>query len=174
MNLYLIGYMCSGKTTLGNLLSSITGKNFIDLDQYIEKKYSDTINGIFAKYGEVTFREIERDALKSISEKSDSIIATGGGTPCFFDNMEFMNKNGVTIYLQCSNEELLNRLKIYKSTRPLLKDKNDKELAEYIENTLPARDNFYTQASIIINADPLSDENLAIGLAKEIVKVLKI
>lgn len=172
MNLYLIGYMCSGKTTLGTLLSDITGRELIDLDKFIESKYNDTVNGIFAKYGEATFREIEREALKCVSEKSDYIIAAGGGTPCFYDNMEIMNKNGVTIYLQCSKEELLGRLKIYKNSRPLLKNKNDKELAEYIENTLPKRELFYNKANIIINADPLSTEEGALGIAKRVLEMI--
>lgn len=169
---YLIGYMCSGKTTLGSMLKEIAGVKFTDLDQYIEEKEGLSINQIFALKGEEEFRNIERNALHEVTDNIGGVIATGGGTPCFFDNMEYMKSNGDVIYLNCSRGELLERLKIYKSTRPLLKDKNDDELKEFIENSLPKREPFYSKASIIIDADPLSTEEGALDTAKRVIEII--
>ena len=164
--------MCSGKTTLGTLLKEIAGVTFTDLDQYIEAKEGCSINEIFSRKGEEEFRKIERATLKEVTEKVGGVIATGGGTPCFFDNMVYMKENGKVIYLNCSRQELLERLKIYKATRPLLKDKNDEELKEFIENSLPKREPFYNKASIIIDADPLSNEEGAVDTAKKVIEVI--
>ena len=172
MTIYLIGYMCSGKTTLGTLLKEIAGVTFTDLDQYIEAKEGCSIIEIFSRKGEEEFRNIERATLKEVTEKVGGVIATGGGTPCFFDNMEYMKENGKVIYLNCSRQELLERLKIYKATRPLLKDKNDEELKEFIENSLPKREPFYNNASIVIDADPLSTEEGAIATAKKVISLI--
>lgn len=172
MTIYLIGYMCSGKTTLGNLLKEIADVTFTDLDQYIEEREGQTINEIFAQKGEDEFRNMERKALKDVTETIGGVIATGGGTPCFFDNMEYMKENGNVVYLNCSREELFERLKIYKATRPLLKNKNDEEIKEFIENSLPKREPFYNNASIIIDADPLSTEEGAIETAKKILELI--
>ncbi|MBO5721021.1 MAG: shikimate kinase [Bacteroidales bacterium] len=172
MTIYLIGYMCSGKTTLGGLLKDITKVTFTDLDQYIEEKEGCSINEIFSRKGEEEFRKIERASLREVSENIGGIIATGGGTPCFFDNMEYMKSNGCAIYLSCSREELVERLKIYKATRPLLKDKSDRELKEFIENSLPKREPFYNKATIIIDADPLSTEKGAIETAKKFIEII--
>lgn len=172
MVIYLIGYMCSGKTTLGTLLKEIAGFTFTDLDQYIEAKEGCSINEIFSRKGEEEFRKIERATLKEVTEKIGGVIATGGGTPCFFDNMEYMKENGKVIYLNCSRQELLERLKIYKATRPLLKDKNDEELNEFIDSSLPKREPFYNNASIVIDADPLSTEEGAIETAKKVIGLI--
>ena len=172
MIIYLIGYMCSGKTTLGTLMKEIAGVKFTDLDQYIEAKEGCSINEIFSRKGEEEFRKIERATLKEVTEKVGGVIATGGGTPCFFDNMEYMKENGKVIYLNCSRQELLERLKIYKATRPLLKDKNDDELKEFIESSLPKRAPFYNNASIVIDADPLSTEEGAIETAKKVIGLI--
>lgn len=174
MIIYLIGYMCSGKTTLGTIMKNHLGVTFTDLDEHIEKEEGESINSIFAKRGEEEFRKLEQKALHEVSESIGGVIATGGGTPCFYDNMEYMNKSGYTIYLKCSEQELLNRLKIYKATRPLLKDKNDEELQRYIQNSLPQREPYYNQASLILDANPLSDEEGAIELAKDLIKKLSL
>ena len=172
MAIYLIGYMCSGKTTLGTLLKEIADIKFTDLDQYIEECEGKSINEIFAQKGEEEFRNIEQKALKEVTETIGGIIATGGGTPCFFDNMEYMKENGDVIYLNCSRKELFERLKIYKATRPLLKDKCDDELKEFIEMALPKREPFYNKASIIIDADPLSTEEGARTTAKKVLELI--
>ena len=164
--------MCSGKTTLGTLLKEIAEVTFTDLDQYIEEHEGKTINEIFAQKGEEEFRNMEREALKDVTETIGGVIATGGGTPCFFDNMEYMKENGNVVYLNCSHKELFERLKIYKATRPLLKDKSDEEIKEFIENSLPKREPFYNNASIIIDADPLSTEEGAIATAKKVLNLI--
>lgn len=172
MTIYLIGYMCSGKTTLGTLLKEIANVTFTDLDQYIEESEGKTINEIFDQKGEDEFRNMERAALKEVTETIGGVIATGGGTPCFFDNMEYMKENGNVVYLNCSRKELFDRLKIYKASRPLLKDKNDDEIKEFIENSLPKREPFYNNASIIIDADPLSTEEGAVATAKKVLEIV--
>ena len=112
MVIYLIGYMCSGKTTLGTLLKEIAGVTFTDLDQYIEAKEGCSINEIFSRKGEEEFRKIERATLKEVTENIGGVIATGGGTPCFFDNMEYMNSSGYAIYLNL-HPTLLRLMKLY-------------------------------------------------------------
>ena len=172
MTIYLIGYMCSGKTTLGTLLKEIANVTFTDLDQYIEESEGKTINEIFDQKGEDEFRNMERAALKEVTETIGGVIATGGGTPCFFDNMEYMKENGNVVYLNCSRKELFDRLKIYKASRPLLKDKTDDEIKEFIENSLPKREPLYNNASIIIDADPLSTEEGAVATAKKVLEIV--
>ena len=123
--LILIGFMGSGKTTLGRALAKELGLTFIDLDNYIELRRCKSINRRFEESGEDGFRTIERNLLHEVCEFENVVISAGGGTPCFFDNIDYMNAQGTTIYLQVSNERLLERLRIAKSRRPLLKDKND-------------------------------------------------
>ena len=104
--IFLTGYMGSGKTTLGRALAAEMGIPFIDLDHYIEKRYCKTIAQLFAEKGEEGFREVERRMLHEVGEFEDVIISTGGGTPCFFDNIEYMNAQGTTVYLDVPVERL--------------------------------------------------------------------
>ena len=108
--IFLIGYMGVGKTTLGKALADRTGLSFIDLDLFIEGRYRKTIRQIFEAEGEEAFREIERKALHEVAEFEDIILSTGGGTPCFFDNMTYMNRVGTTVYLKASLEALTERI----------------------------------------------------------------
>ena len=153
----LIGFMGSGKTTLGRALAKALGLTFIDLDNYIELRYCKSINQIFAERGEEGFRNIERNLLHEVCEFEDVIISSGGGTPCFFDNIDYMNAQGTTIYLQVPNDRLLTRLKIAKSRRPLLKDKNDEELRAFIAEQLGKRLPHYSKAQYSFKADKLED-----------------
>lgn len=118
---FLVGYMGAGKTTVGKELAKLAGLSFIDLDFYIEGRYHKAVSQIFAERGEEAFREIERNMLHEVAEFEDVLISTGGGAPCFFDNMEFMNASGTTVYLKVSVEELAKRLELCKHTRPVLK-----------------------------------------------------
>ena len=154
----LIGFMGSGKTTLGRALAKALGLTFIDLDNYIELRRCKSINRIFEESGEDGFRTIERNLLHEVCEFEDVIISAGGGTPCFFDNIDYMNSQGTTIYLQVPNERLLERLKIAKSRRPLLKDKNDEEIKAFIDEQLARREQFYLKADHIFAADRLEDK----------------
>lgn len=154
---FLIGFMCSGKTTLGRLLAERAGCRFIDLDEYIVKQQGKSVNAIFAECGEEGFRNIERDALHEVAESAEEsvVIATGGGTPCFFDNMEYINANGKSVYLYSSQEELLDRLERYSASRPLLKGKNREELREYVSAALSQRACFYNKASVLFDVGAL-------------------
>ena len=153
----LIGFMGSGKTTLGRALAQALGLTFIDLDNYIELRHCKSINQIFAERGEEGFRNIERSLLHEVCEFEDVIISSGGGTPCFFDNIDYMNAQGTTIYLQVPNDRLLTRLKIARSRRPLLKDKNDEEIEQFIVEQMQRREPFYTKADYAFTADRLED-----------------
>lgn len=153
----LIGFMGSGKTTLGRALAKALGLTFIDLDNYIELRHCKSINQIFAERGEEGFRNIERSLLHEVCEFEDVIISSGGGTPCFFDNIDYMNAQGTTIYLQVPNDRLLTRLKIARSRRPLLKDKNDEEIEQFIVEQMQRREPFYTKADHAFTADRLED-----------------
>ena len=153
--IFLTGYMGSGKSTLGLRLARKAGLSFIDLDHYIETRFRKTINEIFAEKGEKEFRIIERNMLREVGEFEDVIIATGGGAPCFFDNIDYMNKQGCCIYLQTTPEILFQRLKYARSNRPLLRDKTDSELMEFIKTNLSAREEKYKRSSIIFDTGKL-------------------
>jgi len=160
--IFLTGFMGSGKTTLGRFFAKEYGYSFIDLDHYIEGRYFKTINQIFEESGEEGFRLIEQKALKEVSEIEDVIIATGGGTPCFFDNMDYMNSCGLTIFINVSIPELTIRLEKAKSKRPLLKDKNKEEIGEYIKEKLQARLPYYQKSQLTIEGkDMYKKEDLA-------------
>lgn len=155
--IFLTGYMGSGKTTLGRALAAAIGIPFIDLDHYIEQRYRKTISQLFAEKGEEGFREIERRMLHEVGEFEDVIISTGGGTPCFFDNIEYMNEQGTTVYLDVPVERLFIRLSIARSKRPLIKEKNDEELMSFIKEQLEKRAPHYSKAQYSFKADRLED-----------------
>ena len=148
--------MGAGKTTIGKKLAKELKLSFIDLDWYIEQRYHKTIKDLFVDYGESVFREIEKKMLHEVTDIEDVVISTGGGVPCFSDNMNFMNANGATIYLQLSSQQLFDRLKNARQSRPLLRDKSEDELLEYITSTLEKRNSFYKQAMLIFKQGNLS------------------
>lgn len=156
MRIYLIGYMASGKTTLGKELANRLSLSFLDLDKYLEKKYFKTIPQIFEEEGESGFRLKEQACLQEVAEFEDVVIASGGGAPCFFDNLEIMNRTGICIYLDVDAEELANRLLQSKTERPLVKGKSPEELVGFIESMLEKRRPFYEQASYIINGSNIT------------------
>ena len=151
--------MGSGKTAMGKLLARNLHLEFIDLDAYLEGKYHKTIAQIFAESGENYFRELERICLHETGEFENVVISTGGGAPCFFDNMDFMNQNGDTIYLKLNPEHLAERLKASKAgVRPLIAEKKDDELIQFIKDGLSKREIFYNRAKCIISG---SDKSIA-------------
>lgn len=149
--IFLIGYMGSGKTTLGRALAKELGWEFIDLDQYIEGRYRSKVKDIFAAHGEDGFRDIERRMLHEVAEFEDVVIACGGGTPCYFDNMEHMGARGVTVYLTVPVERLALRLSLpgANAKRPLIAGKSEAELLEFIRTALAQREPYYSRAQII-------------------------
>ncbi len=153
--IFLIGYMGAGKTTVGRLLAEKLQLSFIDLDIFIEKRYNKTVREIFIEKGEEKFREIETKALQEISDFEDVVISTGGGAPCFNDNILKMNQSGITIYLKVSPVELTKRLDSCKHSRPIIKDKSTEELECFIVENLEKRDFFYNQAKIIFDAEEI-------------------
>lgn len=168
---FLIGYMGSGKTTLGKAYSAATGLQFIDLDWYIEERFHKTVQELFAERGESGFREVEKNMLHEAGEFENVVIAAGGGTPCFFDNMDYMNRVGDTVFLDVCPDVLFRRLKIAKAKRPLLADKTDDELMEVIKTALQKRMYFYAQAKYKFNAERL-ESHKQIGESVEQLKLL--
>ena len=146
--IFLIGYMGAGKSTLGKTLARKLNIAFIDLDRYIECRLHKTIPEIFSENGESTFRVLEKNLLHEVCDFENVVIAGGGGTPCFFDNIDYINTHTTCVYLQTSVDELFERLKKYRDSRPLLQNKNDEELHAFIEKNLSSRENFYKQAAI--------------------------
>ena len=142
----LIGYMGAGKTTVGKALAKELGLQFYDLDWYIETRMHKTVAEIFRESGEEGFRQIEHNMLHEVAEFEDVIISCGGGTPCFFDNMEYMNRQGETVYLKASPEVLYDHLKMGKSVRPLLLNKTPEEVKVFIREQLEKRDTYYSKA----------------------------
>lgn len=142
----LIGYMGAGKTTIGKVLARDMGMEFYDLDDYIESRFHQKIPDIFAEKGEEGFREMEKRMLHEVAEFENVIISCGGGTPCFFDNMDFMNSRGETVFLDAPPEVLKEHLKMGKTVRPLIQGKTDEELTAYIEESLQKRIPYYQKA----------------------------
>ena len=157
--IFLVGYMGAGKTTIGNRLAQCLELNFIDLDSFIENRCHKTIEQIISEKGEFGFREIEQSLLQEVSQFENVIISTGGGTPCFFDNMSLMNRAGITIYLKVSSEVLIRRLNTRKDKRPLIKKLNGKELEEFVTTTINQRKIFYNQATYICETEQWSTDN---------------
>lgn len=175
--IFLIGYMGVGKTTVGKKLARILSKNFIDLDKFIESKYHKTIAELFAEKGEDEFRKIEERALSEVSQIENVIVSTGGGAPCFFDNMKLMNESGLTVYIYAEPSELAARLLASKNVRPIIAGKSPEELIPFITTHLSERERFYNQAKIIYKTDyMITKEEIYLtveAMAREINKFLK-
>lgn len=150
MRIYLIGYMGCGKSTLGKRLAKHLNLQFVDMDHYIEMRNHKTVPQIFAEEGEAEFRKKERKALEELADFSDIVIATGGGAPCFFDNIELMNSTGTTIYMNIDPAILADRLMHSKTERPLIKGKSKEELTDFIDEMLKKRNPFYSLAKFEI------------------------
>ena len=152
--IFLIGYMGSGKTTVGQLLATQLGYSFIDMDNHIEGKLFKSVSQIFAELGEDQFRMLEKQCLHEVAEFDQVIISTGGGVPCFFDNMKYMNKQGVTVYLKLSSADLAERLELsHANKRPLLANRKGEELLHFISEELVKREPFYSQAAFSVSGE---------------------
>lgn len=167
----LVGYMGSGKTTVGKALSKEMGMMFYDLDWYIESRMRKTVSELFAERGEEAFRKIEYNMLHEVAEFEDVIISCGGGTPCFFDNMDYLNQQGDVVYLKATPETLYKHLLMAKVERPLLKGKSPEELIAYITEHLKEREPFYQKARHTVDVT-LLDNYDKINITVEKIKEL--
>jgi shikimate kinase len=158
--IYLIGYMGSGKSTLGKRLANRMNYGFLDTDQVFEEKYACTIYDFFLTHGEAEFRKLEHKILRDTLKISGVIISTGGGTPCHYNNMELINQHGFSIYLQMPADALHQRLKRTRRVRPLTIGKNEAELADYIKTNLREREEYYKQASLSVSSLNLKARDL--------------
>ena len=154
----IIGYMGSGKTTVGHALSQELGLPFYDLDWYIETRMHRTVKQIFDEKGEEGFRKIEHNLLHEVAEFEDVIISCGGGTPCFFDNIDYINRQGETVYLKCTTDVLYKHLKMGKTVRPLLLNKTPDEVKTFIEAQLKQREPFYAKAKRIVDVSLMDNK----------------
>lgn len=162
----IVGYMGAGKTTVGKMLAKDLGLQFYDLDWYIEERMRKTVPQIFAERGEDGFREIERRLLHEAAEFEDIVLSCGGGTPCFFDNMEYMNAQGSTVYLKADPEVLYAHLKMGKVERPLLKNKTPEQMKEFIKEQLSQREQYYLKARNVLDVNLLDNyEKIKISVA---------
>ena len=161
MKIFLIGFMGSGKTHWGRLLSAKLGLSFYDLDTVIVEKEKRSVSDLFAEKGEEYFRYQEKETLEGIVEQQDGfILSCGGGTPCFFNNIEFMKKNGKVIWLNTSIEALRQRLLKERMSRPLIRAVDDADLSRYIIRKLSERRMYYQQADVTVNEESITLEEL--------------
>ena len=152
--------MGAGKTTIGKALARKTGLEFFDLDWYVENRYRMKIPQIFAEKGEAGFRELERNMLHEVTEFEDVVISCGGGTPWFFDNIDYMNSLAETVYLKAEPEVLRTHLLMAKSQRPLIQGKTPDELRDFIKESLANREPFYAKAKHSVQIEVLNSREL--------------
>lgn len=163
----LIGYMGSGKTTVGRALAKEIGMPFYDLDWYIESRMRKKISQIFAERGEEGFRKIECNMLHEVAEFEDVVISCGGGTPCFFDNIDYLNQQALVVYLRCEPEVLHKHLLMGKGDRPLLKGKTPDELITFIRQQLESREPYYNKARYTLDVSLMDNtEKIKITIEK--------
>ena len=160
MIIFLIGFMGSGKSTTGKQLAKRLGYNFIDTDNLIVEKLGMSVNEIFDRLGEKSFREHETRLLNELILKNNLVVSTGGGLPCHGDNLDLMNIYGQSVYLKASSSALHDRLSSRKNKRPLIKDLSDVELMAFIENKLSEREEYYTRAKHVVRGLDVSVEDL--------------
>lgn len=160
MRIYLIGFMGSGKSSLGRRLAKKLAYPFVDLDQEVENHSGMSIPDIFLRFGEGHFRQLEQQALLQTVSHHKAVIATGGGTPCFFENMQFINEHGVSVYLRMSPASLAFRLEHAQISRPLIKEYSGEALLQYIEEKLKEREQCYMQARCIIKGETVKVDQI--------------
>ena len=172
IRIFLTGYMGAGKTTLGKAFAREQGLSFIDLDWYIEGRYHKSIPQLFAERGEEGFRTLERNMLHEAGEFEDVVISTGGGTPCFFDNMDYMNSHGQTVFLDVCPDVLFRRLRVATQQRPILQGKSDGELRAFIDRALAERMPYYTQARYRMDGSRLENRSQIANSVRQLGEML--
>ena len=161
MKIFLIGFMGSGKTHWGRLLGEKLNLPFFDLDEQVVSHEDKSIAEIFAEYGEEYFRELEKNTLHLLTESHDSfILASGGGTPCYFNNIEYMKDTGTVVWINTDTDELHKRLLNEKDKRPLIKDLSDDQLRRFILKKYADRRIYYQQADITVDEQPVELDKL--------------
>ena len=172
VRIFLTGYMGAGKTTLGKAFARELGLSFIDLDWYIESRFYKTIPQLFAERGEDGFRRVEQNMLHEVGEFENVVISTGGGTPCFFDNMDYMNAQGQTVFLDVDVETLFRRLRVATQQRPILRGKSQEELRAFIEKALADRSPYYTKARYRFDGNQLENREQIAGSVQRLRELL--
>lgn len=172
MTIFLIGYMASGKTTLGRALAKQLGYSFIDLDFYIEQRYRKRIPQLFSEMGEAGFRDLESRMLREAGEFCDTVVSCGGGTPCFSDNMDYMLTAGTTVWLDATVDRICARIKVAKTRRPLLEGKSEEELRDFITTHLSERLPYYSRAALRLPSDRLESRSQISDTIDTLLKLL--
>lgn len=158
--IYIIGYMCSGKSSVSRKLANRLDYQAFDTDDMFEEKYHISVQDFFDKYGEEYFRKFESEILKKTGEMHKVVVSTGGGTPCFFDNMQWMNENGTTVFVKISPATAYNRLLTARRKRPLINGKSDDELKKYVENHYNSRLQYYEQATFTVKGESVDIDEI--------------
>jgi shikimate kinase len=167
---YIIGFMGSGKSTTGKRLALALGWKHIDLDKEIELSEGKSIKDIFSSAGEAHFRDLEEKTLLNLKTDTNSVISTGGGTPCFGNNMDFMVRTGVVIYLKMTPSQLKSRLEGKGTSRPLIREVKQTELLQYIADKLSEREKYYLRATLIVNSLDLDIKSLSEQISKRLME----
>ncbi len=170
MNTYLIGYMGSGKSTVGKRLAHKLNSTHLDLDDFFEENYKISVINFFRKYDEATFRKIESSMLKKTLDLHDHVISTGGGTPCFNKNMDLIKAHGFSVYIQMHPHSLFTRLKHAKRLRPRTSFLNDDDLQKRIADDLLIREKFYLQADFTVKGENIDIDALAVEVRNKMSK----
>lgn len=170
MQIFLLGFMGCGKSTIAEVLAQKLGLSFCDMDEMVADSAEKSINEIFKEEGEEAFRRYEWDCLKTCSNIKDVVVATGGGTPCSEENLGLIKKNGISIYLQVTEQLLFDRIKDSGQERPLIAHLSDEELKTYVASKLKERAPFYLRADHVITVDKIT----VADTVKEICSVLNL
>lgn len=174
IRIILIGFMGAGKTTVGKALAAELGVTFYDLDWYITMRYHRTVTELFEERGEDGFRDLEQRMLHEVAEFENVVVSCGGGTPCFYDNMDYMNQQADTVYLKAEPAVLAMHLKMGKGRRPLIEGKTPEELEEYVHETVSSREPYYTKAKYTLDVsllDNFTKIQESVRLIREMLKV---
>ena len=158
--IYLVGYMGAGKTTTARRLAHQLGWEVADTDALFEEKYKISVNDFFNKYDEPLYRKLESAVLKETENLENVVVATGGGTACYFDNMDWMNSHGLMVFMRISPQAAVDRVIHSRHKRPLAIGKTEEELTEFVAQHYTSRMPFYEQARITIKSEDLDLENL--------------
>lgn len=170
----IIGFMGAGKTTVGKELAKAIGLPFYDLDWYIQTRMRKTIAQIFEEKGEEGFRLVEHNMLHEVAEFENVVISCGGGTPCFFDNMDYMNQQGDVVYLKGTVDTIIEHIKMGKGVRPLLIGKTDEELRQYVTEQLKERETHYMKAKYVYDINLMDNFEKVTSTINEIRTLLNV